>query len=80
MPSLELTIADYRGKELDPMVEQARPEFLSDDNFIKSRAFYKFSQRTNIENFEEICNKRKVEHLEMEYVAIQDQIKDEMMQ
>lgn len=39
-PSLELTVTDYRGRELDPFVEQASHEFIFDDNFVKSRAFY----------------------------------------
>lgn len=60
MPSLELTVADYRGRELEPMVEKSSHEFLSNDSFVKSRAFYQFAWRTNIE-FEERCNKRKEE-------------------
>ncbi len=80
MPSLELTVADYKGRELDPMVEQASHEFLSDDSFVKSRFFYQFAWTTNVEWFKERCNKRKEEKLEMEEAALQDQIKDEMMQ
>lgn len=57
MPSLELTIADYRWKQLDAVVEQASHEFLSNDNFVKSKAFYQFAWRTNIENFEERCKR-----------------------
>lgn len=53
MPSLEINIVDYKGRELDPIVEQASHEFISDDNFVKSRAFYQFSWRTNIGLFEE---------------------------
>ena len=47
-PSFDLTISDYRGKELDPVLEQASHQFLSDDSFVKSRAFHQFSQRVNI--------------------------------
>ena len=39
LPSLDLTVADYRGKELDPVLEQASHQFLVDDSFVKSRAF-----------------------------------------
>ena len=42
MPSLELTMVDYIGRKLDPMMEQACYELISNDNFIKSRAFYQF--------------------------------------
>ena len=40
MPSFELTVADFRGRELDPILEQASQQFLSDDSFVKSRAFH----------------------------------------
>lgn len=80
MPNLELIVADYRGKELDLVLEQTNHEFLSDDNFVKSRAFYQFSWRNNIEKFEEICNKRKAKHPKKEDAVIHDEIKDEMMQ
>ena len=40
VPSFELTVADFRGRELDPILEQASQQFLSDDSFVKSRTFY----------------------------------------
>ena len=70
MPSLDLNIVDYRGRELDPIVEQASQEFISNDNLVKSRAFYQFTWRTNIGISEERCNKMKTEHLEMEEVDL----------
>ena len=80
MPSLNLIVVDYKGRELDLVMEQASHEFLSDDNFVKSRAFYQFAWRSNIGRFDEGCNKLKSEHLEIEDVAIQSEIKDEMFQ
>ena len=38
-PSLDLTIADYQGKEIDPIVSQASEKFVNDDSCVKSRAF-----------------------------------------
>ena len=73
MPSLELTVADYKGRELDPMVEQASHEFHSDDSFVKSRSFYQFACKKNIELFEERYNKRKAKHPKMEEASIKDQ-------
>jgi len=55
-------------------------EFIFDDNFVKSRAFYQFAWRKNIGLFEETCSKLKTKHPEMEEVDIQNQIKEEMMQ
>ena len=39
---LELTIAYFRGKEIDLVIHQASKVFLSDDDFINSRAFKQF--------------------------------------
>ena len=33
MPSLELIVVDLKGRELDPMMEQASHQFLLDDKF-----------------------------------------------
>ena len=51
MPSFELTVADFMGRELDHVLEQASQQFLSDDSFVKSRAFYQFSWRENMHIF-----------------------------
>lgn len=40
MPSFELTIEDFRGRELDPILEQASHQFLFDDSFVRSRDFH----------------------------------------
>ena len=39
VPNLELIVADFKGKELDLVIEHASHKFLSDDIFIKSRVF-----------------------------------------
>ena len=41
-PSLDLTISDYQGKEIDPIVAQALEKFINDENFVRSRAFAQF--------------------------------------
>jgi len=38
-PSLDLTIVDYHGKEIDPIVAQASDKIINDESFVKSRAF-----------------------------------------
>ena len=80
MPSFELTVADFRGRELDPILEQASQQFLSDDNFVKSRAFHQFSWRENMHIFEERCRNMKADHPEMDEASIHNQIKEKMMQ
>ena len=80
MPSLDLIVADYRGRELDPVIEQASHEFLLDDHFVTSRAFYHFARSKNIGKYEERCNKVKIEYPEMEDATIQNQIEEEMME
>ena len=79
LPSLDLIVVDYRGKELDPILEQASHQFLADDNFVKSRAFQQFAWRANMNIFEERCKKMKIEHPEMDEASLQEQIKEEMM-
>ena len=78
--NLELIVENYKGKELDPMIEHASHELIIDDNFAKTRAFYQFSWRINMGNFEERCNKLEVEHPKMKEVDVHTQIKEEMMQ
>ena len=31
---LDLTVADYRGKEIDPIISQAYDQFISDNDFV----------------------------------------------
>ena len=76
MPSFELTVADFRGKELDPIFKQASQQFLSDDSFVKSRAFYQFAWRENMHIFEERCKNMKAEHPEMDEASIQNNMKE----
>ena len=80
MPSFELTIVDFRGKELEPILEWANQKFFSDDIFVKSRAFNQFAWRENMHIFEENYKNMKVEHPEMDEASIQNQIKEQMMQ
>jgi len=40
MPNFELTIADYKGRQLDPILEQESQQFLLDDSFFKSMDFH----------------------------------------
>ena len=61
-PSLDLTLADYQGKDIDPIVSQASERFINDENFVKSRAFAQFLWRLNIGNFEKTCEKIKIKH------------------
>ena len=61
MPSLDLIVADYKGKEIDPIIAQASQKFIDDESFVKSRAFAQFLWRKNIGNFEERCKRIKVE-------------------
>jgi len=43
IPSLDLIVVDYRGRELDLVIEKASHQFLSGDSFVKSRAFHQFA-------------------------------------
>ena len=71
MPSFKLIVSDFRGKELDLVLEQASQQFLSDDVFVKSRAFQQFVWKENMHIFEERCKNVKTEHLEMDEASIQ---------
>ena len=51
MPCFELIVVDFMGRELDPILELASQQFLSDDNFVKSRAFFQFSWRESMNIF-----------------------------
>ena len=78
-PSLDLTIADYQGKEIDPLVSQASEKFLNDDNFVKSRAFAQFLWRSNIGNFEKTCKRIKAEHPDKSDSAIEEEVKSSFL-
>jgi hypothetical protein len=55
-------VENYKGRELDPVIEQASHHFLSDDSFVKSRAFHQFVLCKNIGKYEERCNKLRIEN------------------
>ena len=76
---LELTVVDYRGKEIDPIIGQANDQFILDNDFVKSRAFKQFFWRINIHNFELRCNKIKEKKLDVEASAIEEVIKEELI-
>ena len=52
---LDLTMADYKGKEIDPIISQAYDQFISDNDFVKSRAFKQFLWQINMHNFQLKC-------------------------
>lgn len=78
-PSLELTVVDYQGKEIDPIVAQASERFINDENFVKSRAFAQFLWRLNIGNFEKTCEKLKVEQSDKSDSAIMEEVKSKFL-
>ena len=41
-PVLDLTVVDYRGKKIDPTISRAYDQFISDNDFVKTRAFKQF--------------------------------------
>ena len=51
MPTLALTMEDYRGKEINPIIAQAYKKFIYDEIFVKSKEFSQFLWRRNINNF-----------------------------
>ena len=65
---------------MDPIIEQASHQFLSDDSFVKSKVFHQFAWWANMGKFEEKCKKLRTEHPEMDETTLQNQVKGEMMQ
>ena len=61
MPLLALTIEDFKGKEIDLILEKESKKLLDDESFFKSRAFIQFLWRNNIEIFQAKCKRTKVE-------------------
>ena len=78
-PSLDLTVADYQGKEIDPIVSQASEKFINDEKFVKSRAFAQFLWRLNIGNFEKTCEKVKAEQPDKSDSAIKEEVKSKFL-
>ena len=54
-PVLDLTVVDYRGKEIDPIISQAYDQFIFDNDFVKFKAFKQFLWRINMHNFQLRC-------------------------
>lgn len=76
---MHLTVGEFTGKELDPIIKQANEEFLADNSFVKIGSFMQFVWRTNIENFKKRCEKRKMEYLDKDTSAVEEEVKKEMM-
>ena len=77
--SLDLTISDYQGKEIDPIVAQASERFINDENFVKSRAFVQFLWRLNIGNFERTCEKIKADQPDKSDSIIKEEVKSKFL-
>lgn len=80
MSLLALTIDDFKGKEIDPIVEKIARKFLVDEFFVKSRTFIQFFSRNNIELFEAKCKKVKIEQPTRQDSGIEEEVKVNMMQ
>lgn len=80
VPSPEQIVVDYRGRELNLILEKANQQFLSDDSFVKSRAFHQFACRENMNSSKERCKNLKTKHQEMDESSIQNEIKEQMIQ
>lgn len=75
MLTLALTLGDYRGKEIDPIVEHASHKFIDDESFVKSRAFAQFMWRKSINNFEEKCKNLKTDQPGRQDSEIEEEVK-----
>ena len=71
-------MVDYRGREIDPIIGQAYDQFISNNDFVKSRAFKQFLWRINMHSFQLGYNEIKVEQLDVEESAIEEVVKDEL--
>ena len=76
---MDLTIADYQGKEIDPIVAQAFDKFINDENFVRSRAFAQFFWRLNMRNFEKACEKIKAEQPDKPDLVIKEEVKSKFL-
>lgn len=80
MPLLVLTMEDFRGKEIDPIVEQEKRKYLEDEDFVKSRAFIQFLWHNIIENFEARCKKIKAKKPSKHDSEIEEEVKASLME
>ena len=71
-------MADYRGEEIDPIIGQAYDQFISNDDFVKSRAFKQFLWRINMHNFQLRCKKIKAEQPNVKESTIEEVVRDEL--
>lgn len=80
VPSFDLTSANYRGKEIDPIIAQASHKFIDDENFVKSRAFAQFLWRRNIDNFEPKCQTIKEEKPNKLDSEVEEEVKAKILE
>ena len=80
MPSFDLIISNYKGKEIDPIIAQASQKFIDDENFVKSRAFAQFLWRRYIGNFEEKCKAIKAEQPNKLDSKIEEEVKAKFLE
>lgn len=74
-PSFEMTIHDFRDKEIDLVIHQIIETFMSENDFVKSRAFLQFLWRSNLQIFQAKCKKIKVEQPLVEDSFIEEEVK-----
>lgn len=79
MPSLDLIVVDYQGKEIDPIIAEASQKFIDDESFVRSRAFAQFLWRKNIGNFEKTCEKIKEEKPDKSDSVIKEEAKSKFL-
>ena len=75
---MDLIVANYRGKEIDPIIGQAYDQFILDDDFVKYRAFKQLLWRINMHNFQLRCKKIKVEQPNVEESTIEEIVKEKL--
>ena len=42
IPSFDITVADCKGKEIDPIIAKTSQKVIDDETFVRSRAFAQF--------------------------------------
>lgn len=77
--AMDLTVEEFEGKQMDPILKQATDSFLADDKFVKTRAFSQFFWRMKISQFKERCEKKKEESPDRDIIEIENETKEEMV-
>lgn len=77
--AMDLTIAEFEGKQIDPISKQSSDSFVADDEFLKTRAFIQFLWRLKRGHFKEICEKKKEEFPNRDITEIENETKGGMM-